>query len=190
MLRRCLSYNFQSFLTKTHQVSTNGVSLVQQTNYSSDVARILGSLDPKKPARKKTVEVAKVTVITPENKIKVVTMEEAQKLAKVQNSSLMKDESAKKPTYKLVPTNRLYDTDESEEIKEEDSTCDSVPDDKSKRTKDQKLLYTTSIITDHDLNIKIRTATKMLEKKHPVKFVITNSGGDKAPMVRLFYFIF
>ncbi|KAL0118805.1 hypothetical protein PUN28_009459 [Cardiocondyla obscurior] len=133
----------------------------------------------KKP-RPKTVSVPKITLVSPDNSVTVIVLEEAQRLAKRRNLNLIKisdlDSKTHRPTYKLVSgTGVLENTEDDDEI------VTNVERIGQKLTKAPKLFYIAAKITEHDLQTKTKNITRLLNKGHKIKIVITLDGmnGDE-----------
>lgn len=127
-----------------------------------------------KKQRPKTVPVPKITLLLPDDSITVTVLEEAQRLAKRRKLNLVKitdfDSKTQRASYKLTTNTNLL-----EESEEQDTSKDTP---KSRGT---KLLYISSKISDHDLQIKTKHLLKLLNKGNKVKVVINldNAVEDK-----------
>ncbi|XP_011160303.1 translation initiation factor IF-3 [Solenopsis invicta] len=126
----------------------------------------------KKP-RPKTEPVPKITLVSLDNSVSVTVLEEAQRLAKRRNLTLVKvndlENKTQRPLYKLVNSTDdiLEDTEEKEDTKSAE-----------KSSKGTKLLYVSAKITEHDLQTKTKNVVRLLKKGHKVKIVITLDGSD------------
>lgn len=130
--------------------------------------------DVKKP-RPKTEPVPRITLVSPDNSTTVTVLEEAQRLAKRRNFTLVKisdlEAKTQRPLYKLVSTSSgiLGETDkDTKDTKDADRTAQ----------KGTKLFYISAKITEHDLQTKTKNVLKLLTKKHKVKIVITLDGAN------------
>ncbi|XP_071558397.1 uncharacterized protein [Temnothorax nylanderi] len=142
----------------------------------------LGSDGTKKP-RPKTEPVPKITLVSPDNSITVTVLEEAQRLAKRRDLTLIKvndlDGKTQRAVYKLVSSTSILEKTETEtEIEEETKSADRTA---QKSGKGAKLFYISAKITEHDLQTKTKNAMKLLSKGRKVKIAITLDGasGDK-----------
>ncbi|XP_011637284.1 uncharacterized protein LOC105427315 [Pogonomyrmex barbatus] len=138
----------------------------------------------KKP-RPKTVPVPKITLVSPDNSITVTVLEEAQRLAKRRNFTLVKvsdlENKTQRPLYKLVnSTDILEKTDTIEATQDADETI------QIKSNKYTKLLYVSAKIAEHDLRTKMKNLVKLLIKGYKTKVIITLDGveGQKRKIVR------
>ncbi|XP_077276018.1 uncharacterized protein LOC143904904 [Temnothorax americanus] len=138
----------------------------------------LGSDGTKKP-RPKTEPVPKITLVSPDNSITVTVLEEAQRLAKRRDLTLVKvndlDGKTQRAAYKLVSSTSIL---EKTEIEKESKSADRAA---QKSGKVAKLFYISAKITEHDLQTKTKNAMKLLSKGRKVKIAITLDGasGDK-----------
>ncbi|KAL6258528.1 hypothetical protein P5V15_010485 [Pogonomyrmex californicus] len=139
----------------------------------------------KKP-RPKTVPVPKITLVSPDNSITVTVLEEAQRLAKRRNFTLVKvsdlENKTQRPLYKLVTsTDILEKTDTIEATQDADGTTQI----KCKSNKYTKLLYVSAKIAEHDLQTKMKNLVKLLMKGYKTKVIITLDGveGDKTQKI-------
>lgn len=141
----------------------------------------LDSDGTKKP-RPKTVPVSKITLVSPDNSVTMTVLEEAQRLAKRRNLTLVKVDDVKDKTravYKLV---------NSADILEEDAT--SVEDTTAQKLKKgTKIFYISGKITEHDLQTKIKNMVRLLSKGHKVKIFVTLDGSDGVSSVIPPYFL-
>ncbi|XP_024877342.1 uncharacterized protein LOC112458129 [Temnothorax curvispinosus] len=140
----------------------------------------LGSDGTKKP-RPKTEPVPKITLVSPDNSITVTVLEEAQRLAKRRDLTLVKvndlDGKTQRAVYKLVSSTGILEKTKTE-IEEETKSADRTA---QKSGKGAKLFYISAKITEHDLQTKTKNAVKLLSKGRKVKIAITLDGasGDK-----------
>lgn len=130
----------------------------------------------KKP-RPKTVPVPRITLVSPDNSITVTVLEDAQRLAKRRNLTLVKvidlDSKTQRPLYKLANSTDVLEEDV---IDEEDTK--NVDRAEQKSSKGTKLFYISAKITKHDLQTKTKNVMKLLSKGHKAKIVITLDGVD------------
>ncbi|KAH0949751.1 hypothetical protein HN011_003767 [Eciton burchellii] len=125
--------------------------------------------DGTKKPRPKTVPVPKITLISPDNSIRVTVLEEAERLAKRRNLILSKitdcDSKTQRAVYKLMNNVQYEGFEEIDDNKERD---------KNKQTlKATKLFYISAKIAEYDLRTKLKKTIKLLKKHHKIKFVIT-----------------
>jgi len=125
--------------------------------------------DGTKKPRPKTVPVPKITLISPDNSIRVTVLEEAERLAKRRNLILSKitdcDSKTQRAVYKLMNNAQYEGFEEIDDNKERD---------KNKQTlKATKLFYISAKIAEYDLRTKLKKTIKLLKKHHKIKFVIT-----------------
>lgn len=136
-----------------------------------------------KKQRPKTVPVPKITLLLPDNSITVTVLEEAQRLAKRRKLNLIKvsdlDSKTQRPSYKLTTSSTVF-----EESEEEDTSKDT------QKSRSIKLLYISSKINDHDLQVKTKHLLKLLNKRHKVKIVITLDNVVKVSLyLKKFFFL-
>lgn len=139
--------------------------------------------DVKKPPRPKTVPVPRITLVSPDNSTTVTVLEEAQRLAKRRNLTLIKvsdlEAKSQRPIYKLVSSTGIL-----EEFDEDTKDAETDRRDKIVQ-KDTKLFYISAKITEHDLQTKTKNVLRQLTKRHKVKIVITLDGADGVSSVIL-----
>ncbi|XP_012525317.2 translation initiation factor IF-3 [Monomorium pharaonis] len=138
--------------------------------------------DAKKP-RPKTEPVPRITLVSPDNSITVTVLEDAQRLAKRRNLTLVKitdlESKTQRPLYKLMnSTDVLEDTEKEEDTKDNNRTAE-------KSSKSTKLFYVSSKITEHDLQTKAKNVVKLLRKNHKIKLVITLDGVNEGKVQRV-----
>ncbi|XP_043491975.1 uncharacterized protein LOC122517574 [Polistes fuscatus] len=120
---------------------------------------------PKKK-KPKTMIIPKITLLSSKDSMTVLTLEEAQKLAKRRNLMLIKVEDeqkrSSKDTYKLVePTGHLKES----KVKDKN-------DSKNNEMKSVKLIQLSAKISMYDIEIKLKNVNRLLKKRHKVKLII------------------
>lgn len=143
----------------------------------------VGSDGAKKP-RPKTVPQPRITLVSPDNSITVTVLEEAQRLAKRRNLTLVKvsdvEGKTQRAVYKLVNSTGIL-VDETEE----DTGSKSADRTAQKSDKTPKLFYVSAKITEHDLQTKTKNVMKLLTKGYRVKVAITLDGANGVSSVIL-----
>ncbi|XP_029174571.1 uncharacterized protein LOC114943158 isoform X2 [Nylanderia fulva] len=151
---------------------TSDLRNVSRTFSNKSVFDDVGGVVTEKKQRPKTVPVPKITLLSPDDRMTVTVLEEAQRLAKRRKFVLVKisdlDSKTQRPVYKL--TSSILD-------KEEDVTENVEADGKDKqRFKETKIFFISAKIAENDLLTKTKNMVKLLEKEHKVKIVITLDG--------------
>lgn len=179
-LRRVLHFT-QDFAQ--YRVAYNHCASQYQT-FSTRKTSIFEDNNPdvnSKPQRPKTEPIPKITLILLNGSITVTELEDAQRLAKRRNLSLIKvsdtANKAQRFVYKLVSNSTLIDEIGDDEIIQRNK----------QKSKDTKLLYISGKITEHDLQTKLRNVVKLLQKGNKVKIVLTLN--DINPVSSLFSFL-
>lgn len=132
--------------------------------------------DEEQKKKKKTPAELKITLITDGDKMQVITMEQAKKMALSRQLKLVNvvdfDTKSSRPIYKLMTTHDYH----SEDLKrrEEKKEARNTP-----QIKGEKLLTINCKITQHDLDSKLVRVKKWIEKMHEVRVVITGDGDMK-----------
>lgn len=125
--------------------------------------------------KKKKIFIPKITLLSDKDEISVMTLEEAQKLAKRRALKLIKivdfDTKTERPVYKLMNI--------SDFIKEENRAKAEAKEVKENSLKEDKTITVSSKIGDNDLNTKIKSMLKMLGKKHGIRAVISVDGSKE-----------
>lgn len=129
-------------------------------------------------ANKKSKSTPKVTLISADESISIVNLEEAVKISNRRNLKLVKiselDTKTQRPVYRLMTgseymTEDLKRREEKKKIKQDASV------------KGDKLLTISSRIAEHDLASKIQNVLRWLNKSYEVRVVVTGDGtGNKA----------
>lgn len=119
-----------------------------------------------KKKKPKTMIIPKITLLLPNDSMTVLTLEEAQKLAKRRKLMLIKVEDEQKrstkDTYKLVePTEHL-----------KESKIEDKSDTENNKIKSMKLLQLSAKISMYDIEVKVKHINRLLEKRHKVKLII------------------
>lgn len=145
-------------------------SLQHAINFSSNI-----SSNEALKKKRKTIEL-KITLITEGDKMNVVTMEQAKKLADKRQLKLVNivdfDSKSSRPIYKLMTTHEYHAEDMKR--REEKKIARNTP-----QIKSEKLLTVNSKITEHDLESKKAKVKKWIEKHHEVRVVISSEGDMK-----------
>lgn len=124
--------------------------------------------------------IPKVTLISADDEINILTLEEAQKLATRRNLKLVKimdlDTKTERPVYKLM-TAADYAAEDVKHKKEKKN---------STGYKGEKILLVSSVITDHDLQTQIRKVEKWVAKDYEVRVAISAESGSPDKSVSVF----
>ncbi|XP_058789294.1 uncharacterized protein LOC131663147 [Phymastichus coffea] len=136
---------------------------------------------PGKPGDPKTLEQAKkkkgitspqITLISSNDEVSTMSLEQAEKLSKRRDLKLVKivdfDTKTEKPVYKLMTALEFFQEDFKMKEKKRKQKQMSV--------KESKLFTISSKIGDNDLESKIRYMFKLLKKKHEVRVFIACDG--------------
>lgn len=131
--------------------------------------------DEDQKKKKKTPAELRVTLITDGNKMSVITLEQAKKMALSRSLKLVNvvdfDTKSSRPIYKLMTTHEYH----AEELKRRDEKKEAR---NTPQIKAEKLLTINSKISPHDLDSKIVKIRKWIEKMHEVRVVVTGDSGD------------
>lgn len=143
----------------------------------------ISDIDDPVLAKKQKLFIPRVTLVTENNDISVVTLEEAQKIAKRRNFKLVKvvdfDAKSEKPVYKLMKIQDFVAAESKYKAEFREA--------RDKTIKEDKTISISSKITEHDLNTKVKSIHKMLGKRHGVRIVISTDGNkDKAVCILIF----
>lgn len=115
----------------------------------------------------------KVTLVSTDESVSIVSLEEAEKISKRRDLKLVKivDLSLKtqRPVYKLM-TSAEYLTEDLKRREEKKRTREEAT------IKGDKLLSISARISEHDLNSKIQNVVKWLKKSYEVRVVISADG--------------
>ncbi|XP_055597192.1 translation initiation factor IF-3 [Uranotaenia lowii] len=118
----------------------------------------------------------KITLISPDQSIAIISLDEAQKISKRRDLKLVKivdlDIKTQRPIYKLMTSAEYLSEDlkrreEKKRIKQEATI------------KGDKLLTISAKITEHDLGSKVQNVLKWLKKSYEVRIIISGDG-DKS----------
>ncbi|XP_011300422.1 uncharacterized protein mIF3 [Fopius arisanus] len=139
------------------------------------------SEEPKKPNNKRKIFIPKITLLSENNEMTVMTIEEAEKLARRRDLKLVKvvdvETRVDRPVYRLM---KIQDF-----LKEEAKTKAAAKDAREKAIKEDKTIAISGKIADNDLHTKIKSIHKMLRKRYGVRVVIAADGNvEKAKTVR------
>ncbi|KAF7993286.1 hypothetical protein HCN44_006346 [Aphidius gifuensis] len=171
-LSSCVKINNKKNIILT---STRSISTSKYYYHENDV------IEEEVKAKKKKIFIPKITLLSEKDEISVMTLDEAQKLAKRRALKLIKivdfDTKTERPIYKLMNI--------SDFIKEENKAKAEAKEVKENSIKEDKTITVSSKIGDHDLNTKIKSMLKMLGKRHGIRAVISVDGSqEKADEVR------
>uniref|UniRef100_A0A182JPL8 Translation initiation factor 3 N-terminal domain-containing protein n=1 Tax=Anopheles christyi TaxID=43041 RepID=A0A182JPL8_9DIPT len=127
---------------------------------------------------KKTKTSPKVTLVSSDESISVVNLDEAVKISNRRNLKLVKitdlDTKTQRPVYKLM-TGSEYLNEDLKRREEKKKTKQDAS------VKGDKLLTISARIAEHDLASKIQNVLKWLNKSYEVRIVVTGDGaGNKA----------
>ncbi|XP_031783787.1 uncharacterized protein LOC100678779 [Nasonia vitripennis] len=127
---------------------------------------------PEKPKKRKPLTSPQVTLISPEDDISMMTLEQAKKLADRRKLKLVKildfDTKSQKPLFKLMTSQEFFE--EGVKFKERKKK------EKDAAVKEDKLFTISTKTTEHDLYIKINQIMKLLKKKHEIRIFISKDG--------------
>lgn len=134
---------------------------------------------PQQEKKKKPLKSPEITLISPEEDLSSVTLEQAEKVAKRRNLKLVKivdfDTKSKRPVYKLMTSLQFFE----EETKSKQLNKLK----KKSQTKEEKLFIFSSKINEHDIFSKIKQMNKALAKNHQVKTYITIDGNPSKAVI-------
>jgi translation initiation factor IF-3 len=126
--------------------------------------------------KKKTVPEQRVTLINESDKMEVITLEKAKKLAEKRQMKLVNivdfDTKSSRPIYKMMSAHEYH----AEELKRREHKKELR---NSPHLKAEKLLTLGSKITEHDLIAKAAKVKKWIEKMHEVRVVISCEGDNE-----------
>lgn len=126
----------------------------------------------------------KITLIGTDENISVITLQEAEKLAKRRDLKLLKisdlDDKAQRPLYRLFTNVQLFEGQKQKDFEKTKNTSGF---------KGEKLLALSSKIAEHDLLEKVRKIDKWIEKNYEVHIVITGQDGNMALCVSINRFV-
>jgi len=148
-----------------------------QFNNFNRIAFSSTSTPPKQPLSKNPKHKTSplITLLTGD-KIEIITLEHAQKLAERRQLKLVSivdyDAKTSRPVYKMMTGHEYL----SEELKKREEKKEAR---KEQHIKPEKLLTLNSKISEHDLDSKISKCIKWIEKLHEVRVVIS---GDESEM--------
>lgn len=128
-----------------------------------------------KPKKKKKVGL-RITLISVDSTMSVITLQEAEKISKRRNLKLVKvsdaNSQSERPTYKFLAGD--------EYLEEEKRRRSERSKNRQDLTKNEKLVSIKSKISDNDLSYRINNINKLLKKKHEVVIVITKLNNEAA----------
>lgn len=150
-------------------------------NYSTNNAE-KNNQDKGTEAKKKKPPIPKITLLSTDGIMSVVSLEEAQKLSKRRDLKLLKvsdsDSKHQRAVYKLLT--------ESQFLKEEMGEKDLKKVKKDTGFKGSKLLPLTTKIGQHDLNARLKNISKWLEKNYEVRVVISAEDSDQTKSEKIY----
>lgn len=177
-----IMYAFRTIITQ-RRLTVNNFNILtaySQKNFlSSKVQTENDNNEAEK--KKKTTPIPKVTLISPDESILILTLSEAQKLSIRRNLKLVKlidlDTKTQRPVYKLMTGHEYLagDLKQRENKKNEKKSDNSL--------KSEKLLLINSRISEHDLESRIKKISKWLEKRHEVRVTISGDAENMEPCV-------
>ncbi|XP_060530889.1 translation initiation factor IF-3, mitochondrial [Cylas formicarius] len=168
--------NFKNNIDPFQKSASFIINFQQQEFYSNKPSsNILLEKDPEtgEVKKRKTTIIPKITLLHGDA-IDVVTLEEAQKIARRRDLKLVKildvDTKSNRTVYKLMSGTEVYE----EELKQREKKKSN----KQQGTKGEKLLNISQNISKHDLEVHITKIAKWLAKKYEVRLVINGDGGS------------
>ena len=133
---------------------------------------------PEQTKKRKPLTSPKITLISPEEEVITITLENAEKLANRRNLKLVKivdfDTKSERPLYKLMTTQKYF---------EEDSMIKNRKNKEKDLRKDEKFYNLSSKICEHDLDFKLANIIKSLTKKHDVRIIISQDGNPEKAVI-------
>lgn len=165
-----LASSLRTKVLKHHQVN----AITQAICYSTTTPK---NVTPEISQKRTTKVSPKITLISDNDKIDVMTLDQAKKLSVRRDLKLVKimdlDTKTHRAVYKLMTGSEYY----AEDLKkrEERKLAKAEP-----HIKGEKLLTIANKISQHDLNSKISTCLKWLQKYYEVRVVITGSENEIA----------
>ncbi|KAI4495489.1 hypothetical protein M0802_008703 [Mischocyttarus mexicanus] len=135
-------------------------------HYCMKVPQIEGKMHNTSVKKKpKTVIIPKITLLSSNDSMTVVTLEDAERLAKRRNLILIKvedEKSSSRATYKLVQSMDYFkETKTKNKENEEKNDIKSV-----------KLIQLSTKISMFDLDVKLKNVNRLLKKRHKVKLIV------------------
>ncbi|KAJ8675251.1 hypothetical protein QAD02_011037 [Eretmocerus hayati] len=135
-------------------------------------------VDPNAPRRhqpekkRKPLTSPHITLLDPNDSLSVMTLEQAEKLAKSKDFMLVKivdfDTRTERPVYKLMTKQQLFEEEiKAKELKKEKKNSD---------VKDVKMFNISTKIDKNDLQIKMKQIAKALQKRHEICLFINPDG--------------
>ncbi|XP_066154338.1 translation initiation factor IF-3, mitochondrial [Euwallacea fornicatus] len=159
------------YLQKLLEYSSITCPLNSRTDLNKNPSTLEIKPQTEKPQRKKTSPIPKITLLSGDD-ISVITVEEAQRIAKRRDMKLVKiidlDTKSERPVYKLF-TGAEYLAEDLKQRERKKSEKLKGP------FKGEKMLILSQNISEHDLQTNIKKIAKWLEKKHEVRVVINGN---------------
>ncbi|XP_067633607.1 translation initiation factor IF-3 [Eurosta solidaginis] len=164
-------------------------SILQNSGLVSACARskttdVWDTSSPQVPTSKggatRIAQFPKITLIQPNQSITVVTLKEAQKMAKRRELRLVKqqdfDTKTQRPVYRLVTAAEMLSEDVDESARDNK---------KSAEKKSEKSLSIGCRISDHDLSSRLKHISKWLAKNHHVSVLIQGNPDEMGKCDRI-----
>uniref|UniRef100_A0A182R5C5 Uncharacterized protein n=1 Tax=Anopheles funestus TaxID=62324 RepID=A0A182R5C5_ANOFN len=181
-ITRIVGPPFRQLVFNQPPVSWQRVAVIPTTNvllYSTKTTK------PQEPStgsaansNKKAKTTPKITLISSDESISIVNLDEAVKISNRRNLKLVKitdlDTKTQRPVYKLITGAEYLNEDLKRREEKKKSKQDAS-------VKGDKLLTISARIAEHDLASKIQNVLKWLNKSYEVRVVVTGDGaGNKA----------
>ncbi|XP_050440670.1 translation initiation factor IF-3-like [Adelges cooleyi] len=127
-----------------------------------------------KKKRPKTAPIPKITLIDPDHKLSIVTLDEAAKLCDRRGLKLVKivdlDTKTQRPVFKMMTANQFVNEDKDKRVRKEEK--------KTNELKGEKTAIISSRIGQGDLDSKVKNVRKWLCKMYEVRITITGETAD------------
>lgn len=178
----CVSglYNYHNFIPKLSRQLTLWQSSLQQKIYGDNTSTPNHSSTT---AKEKKIKMSpKITLIGQNQSLSVMSLEEAQKLAKRRDMHLVQttqvNSKTQRPTYKIVTAAEML-SEQLNEIQPEAK-------ENSMQTKSEKMLTIGARINEHDLASRLKNIAKWLSKNHEVRILIQGTSSDMSSCEKIF----
>ncbi|XP_050080865.1 translation initiation factor IF-3 [Anopheles maculipalpis] len=181
-ITRIVGSQFRQVVLKHPPVSWQRVTVVPTQNvlrYSTKTTKPPGpGTGSAGSTNKKSKTAPKITLISSDESISIVNLDEAVKISNRRNLKLVKitdlDTKTQRPVYRLM-TGSEYLNEDLKRREEKKKTKQDAS------VKGDKLLTISARIAEHDLASKIQNVLKWLNKSYEVRVVVTGDGaGNKA----------
>lgn len=166
---------------------------VKLPNVASTQVNFFSSKAPNQPVtievdgekrKLKRQAIPRITLISPDDSISIVTLEEAQLLSKRRDLKLVKvvdvDAKTQRPLYKLMTGVQYH----AEELKQREERKKNKS---ASFLKGEKLLMLNSTISNHDLEVNINKILKWIAKRYEVRVIVNGNSSSKENLVRYIY---